>query len=96
MTLLKEITMNTLHKIVTTVVALVLFAFVTSSFLQAQPRQKPREPMLPDSTQIVKMVNELSEAVSLSEQQKEAVLKLHFEHFHQAKAGMKKEQKNHE
>ena len=88
--------MNTLHKIITTVLALVLFAFVTSSFLQAQPQQQPRGPMLPDSTQIVKMVDELAEAVSLSEKQKEEILKLHFEHFNQAKAGMKKEQKDNE
>ena len=88
--------MNKLSKIITIAVSLVLFAFLTSNLLQAQPRQERRGPMPPDSTQIVKMVDELAKAVSLSEQQKEKVLKLHFEHFNQAKAEMGKERKNHE
>ncbi|MBC8186494.1 hypothetical protein H8E88_35890 [candidate division KSB1 bacterium] len=83
-------------KIITTAVTLVLFAFLTSNLLQAQPRQERRGPMPPDSTQIVKMVDELAKAVSLSEKQKEEVLKLHFEHFSHAKAEMGKGQRNHE
>lgn len=77
-------------------VAFVFFAFVTSSLLQAQPRQERRSPMQPDSTQIVKMVDELAKAVSLSEKQKEEVLKLHFEHFNDAKGMEKKGQQNNE
>ncbi len=87
--------MNKLSKIIISAVTLVFFAFLTSSLLQAQPRQERRGPMLPDSTQIVKMVNELTKVVSLSEQQKEEVLKIHFEHFNHEKTMMEKDQKNH-
>ena len=43
-----------------------------------------RPPRIPDSTQIVEMVDDLSAELSLTLDQKEAVLDLHFSHFAEA------------
>ncbi len=59
--------------------------------LIAQPQQREkRPPMLPDSTRIVQMVDELTTTLSLSEQQKTKVSELHFTHFAEAKEKMEK------
>jgi len=82
--------MNKTSKISISVFSLLFYAFLITNHSQAQPGQQPRPPMLPDSIQIVQMVDELVNAVSLSEQHKEKVLKIHFEHFNQAKNMMEK------
>jgi hypothetical protein len=88
--------MNKVSKISLSLFSLLFYVFLISSHSLAQPGQQQRPPMLPDSTQIVKMVNELAKAVPLSDQQKEKVLKIHFEHFNQVKVEMKNEQKHHD
>jgi len=82
--------MNKLTKIITTAVSLVFFFFLTSSLLQAQPRQERRGQLLPDSTQIVKMVDEMTKTLSLTEKQKIKISELHFAHFQEVKALMEK------
>ncbi len=51
-------------------------------------RGEKRPPRLPDSEQIEQQVNELAEALSLSDQQKSEILTLHINHFNQAKTMM--------
>jgi len=55
-----------------------------SAFSQGRDEQRP--PMLPDSAQIVKRVEHLAKDLSLTEQQKETILKLHFAHFKEVKS----------
>ena len=59
-------------------------------------QQPPPPPKLPDSSQIVYMVNELSKELSLTELQKKEITQLHFEHFKVAKAMMEKNKADHE
>ena len=57
---------------------------------------QPQTPMLPDSTHIVQRVDEMAEALSLSDQQKTDILKLYFEHFGQVKEMHNVEKARHE
>ncbi len=57
-----------------------------SVFSQARDEQRP--PMLPDSAQIVRQVEHLALDLSLTKQQKENILKLHFAHFKEVKLQM--------
>ncbi|MGD9899475.1 MAG: hypothetical protein AB7T22_10165 [Calditrichaceae bacterium] len=59
-----------------------LISLIITGNLFAQ-RQGP--PALPDSAQIVKIVDELAEALTLTEEQKSAITDLHFTHFADAK-----------
>jgi len=52
--------------------------------------------MLPDSTHIKQMVEELATSLSLSAEQKEKVSELHFSHFKQVKAMIKKDKADRE
>lgn len=70
--------------------AVLFFTVFFTQLAQAQPRRDQRPPMLPDSTRIVQMVDELSENLSLSEEQKETITALHFAHFQEVKALMEK------
>ena len=63
--------------------------------LYSQPRDH-KPPMLPDSTHIVHRVDEMAKALSLSDQQKAGILKLHFEHFKMMKQMMENEKERHE
>ena len=65
---------------------------------EAQNQQKDHRnpPPVPDSTQIVKMVNELSKELSLTESQKEKISELHFTHFKEAKIMMENGKAEHE
>jgi len=59
------------------------------SFFSAFSQQGPdehRSPMLPDSAQIVRRVNHLALDLSLTEQQKENILKLYIAHFKEVNA----------
>jgi hypothetical protein len=49
-----------------------------------------RPPALPDSTQIVQIVVEMAEALSLSDEQKDKISDLHFAHFAEAEKIMSK------
>ncbi|HAB51623.1 MAG: hypothetical protein A2315_06855 [Ignavibacteria bacterium RIFOXYB2_FULL_35_12] len=79
------------------ILALVSGIFLLSANILAQPDQRPHQPPTPpDSTRIVKMVNELSTALSLSKDQKEKITRLHFAHFQEAGELMKKDKAIHE
>lgn len=77
-----------------------LIVFFTSTLTQAQQHgqhgQRQGPPPIPDSTQIIQMVNELAKELSLSEFQKTKVTELHFAHFNQAKKMMEKQQSDRE
>ncbi len=61
-----------------------LLCLLIGSNLLAQP-QRHQPPMLPDSTRIVKMIDMLTETLSLSEKQIIEISHLHFTHFAEAK-----------
>ncbi|MGD9488170.1 MAG: hypothetical protein AB7W47_09115 [Calditrichaceae bacterium] len=61
---------------------LMLISLIITGNLFAQ-RQGP--PKLPDSEQIVKMVDELAEALTLTNEQKSAITDLYMAHFEDAK-----------
>ncbi len=77
-------------------IVIVFCVFGSSGKLYSQPPQGRRPPMLPDSIHIVQRVNELANTLSLSDQQKAGILKLHFEHFGQIKQMMLKEKEHQE
>jgi len=76
----------------------VVLTFLTISLLlagslMAQPEQSEgRGPKLPDSAEITKMMDELAENLSLTEDQKSKISELHFAHFSEAKVLMEKRQ----
>ena len=81
--------------------SLILGMLLIAGNLFAQPQQRggmQGPPPLPDSVQIVKMVDELATAISLSDEQKKQVSELHFAHFEEAKELMeenKSDRENH-
>lgn len=66
-------------------IGLIAMLSFCSAFSQQGPDEH-RPPMLPDSAQIVKRVEHLAKDLSLTEQQKETILKLHFAHFKEVKS----------
>lgn len=73
--------------------------FIIAGNLFSQPPQRGRmqgPPPLPDSTQIVKMVDELATTLSLTKEQKSKILELHFAHFEEAKKLMEKNKSDRE
>ncbi len=80
------------------ILTLLLGCFILSGSLFAQPQHRQGPPPLPDSTKIVKMVDELAKKLSLKEEQKTEIEKLHHEHFAEAEqlmAGHKSEREKH-
>ena len=78
-----------------TISTALMFVFMVS-MSNAQDRPPRRPPMLPDSTQVVQMVDQMSEELSLTEAQKTQIINLQLEHFKQMKAIMKKDKAQHE
>lgn len=69
-------------KLVPAAIIFLLFTFVHSIFAQQRPQGgRPQGPPIPDSTQVVQMVDHLTEKVSLTDEQKTEMLNLHFKHF---------------
>lgn len=67
--------------------SLILGMLLIAGNLLAQPPQRggmQGPPPLPDSTQIVKMVDELAKEISLTDKQKTKVSELYFAHFEEA------------
>lgn len=67
--------------------SLILGMLLIAGNVFAQPPQRggmQGPPPLPDSAQIVQMVDELDEAISLSKEQKSKVSDLYFAHFEEA------------
>lgn len=91
--------MSKLPKTITTIFTLMLFIFFVSNTLQARPARgggQGKGPRMPDSDQIEQMVDDLAEAILLSEQQQTDVLKLYTDHFDEMKTAMESGQKDHE
>jgi hypothetical protein len=76
----------------TTIKVVFVFSFVlitAAVFAQPQGRNSNRErqgpPPVPTSEQLERMVDQLAEEISLSENQKKKILDLHIEHFNTVK-----------
>ena len=83
--------MDRRHKIYRSLLFVVLGGLLTVGSVSAQrPQDGNRPPAPPDSASITQMVDELATALSLTEDQKSAVSELHFSHFAEANALMKK------
>jgi len=81
---------NTENKLVLTFLTISL---LMAGSLMAQPEQNEnRGPKLPDSAEITKMMDELAENLSLTEDQKSKISELHFAHFSEAKVMREKRQ----
>lgn len=71
---------------------IILTALVLSiGEIYGQKPERPRPPMIPDSTQIVKMVDELTAELQLSGEQKVKISNLYFAHFKEMKVMQEKE-----
>jgi len=69
---------------------LMLFGmFLGAGSLLAQPG---RGPMLPDSTEIIKITEDLAKAINLTPEQKQKVTAIHFSHFEELKKLLEKNQ----
>lgn len=84
-----------IFKNITAVVFTGIFLFALTIRAQDDQHRQPPPPT-PDSLQIVKMVDELSATLSLSKEQKAEILKLHFDHFAEAKALMNQKETDRE
>jgi len=84
------------------IIPFMLIALFASIFAQAQrsqgPQQRPQQgpPPIPDSTQIVEIVNDLAEELTLSDEQKTTVSTLYFAHFNEAKKLMEQDKSDRE
>ena len=77
--------MNRQKKIKSRMLSLVMGSLLIAGSLFAQPAQnRNHPPMLPDSSGIVQMVDELATNLSLTDEQKVDVSKIYFAHFVEA------------
>ena len=76
--------------------SIILMLVFMVTIVNAKDRPPRRPPMLPDSTHVVQMVDQMSEELSLTEAQKTQIINLQLEHFKQMKAIMKKDKAQHE
>lgn len=77
--------MNRQQKIKSRILSLVMGSVLIAGSLFAQPAQnRNHPPMLPDSSRIVQMVDELATNLSLTDKQKGDVSKICFAHFAEA------------
>ena len=82
--------MKTIFKKKLSLLIILIISFSTGTIVNAQGHGRHQAPPpLPDSTQIVKMMDELAKELSLSASQKAKVTELHFAHFQEAKEMMK-------
>ncbi len=84
----------------TSLIFILLIAFFASTVGQAQQHDQQKRqqgpPPIPDSTQIVRMVDELAKELSLLEIQKASITKLYFAHFTEVKKMMESNKADHE
>ena len=84
--------MNTIKRFNLSIALLITAMFFLTSNLSAQQRQGQGQeqgpPPIPNETQIVKMVEDLSAELSLSETQKTEILSLYTDHFAEVKSSM--------
>ena len=78
--------MNTERKLKHGILILISGIILLYTTSWAQPGQgQHRPPMLPDSSRIVEMVDELAAEISMTKEQKEKVSTLYLAHFEEAK-----------
>ncbi len=77
-------------------IAVMLFAIISTNTIQAQHRGVQGPPKLPDSKQINKMVSELSKELSLNKDQETKISKIYFSHFDEAKKILETNRNNRE
>lgn len=70
---------------ITLIIAAMIFLTIN---LSAQQRQGQGRPQIPNESQIVKMVNDLSSELSLNGDQKTEILALYQDHFAEVKSSM--------
>jgi hypothetical protein len=80
--------MSTNKRFNLSIALLITTLFFLTNNLMAQQRQGQGPPQIPDEGQIVKMVDELSSELSLSDGQKSKILVLYKSHFAEVKALM--------
>ena len=80
--------MNTKKRFNLSIALLITALFFLTSNLSAQQRQGQGPPPIPDETQIIKMVDDLSSELSLSDGQKTEILALYQNHFAEVKSSM--------
>ncbi len=73
-----------------------VIAILTTGLAAQNIHQPPQPPMVPDSTQIIQMVNEIASALSLSATQKVQISDLYFAHFEDIKTMTSQAEKDHE
>ena len=75
--------------------AMVIMLFLNKQTLaQDQPDHRP--PMFPDSVHVVKMVDQMAEALSLSKEQKATITKMNLAHFKEMKTILDEARGDHE
>lgn len=88
-----------LRKTTNRIPSLILGFLIIAGNLNAQQRQRSEQqhpPMLPDSSRIVQMVDEMATSLALTQEQKTKVSELHMVHFAEAKKMMEKAKSAHE
>ena len=73
--------MNTIKRLSLSIALLITAMFFLTSNVAAQQRQGQGPPPIPNETQINKMVDDLSNELSLSDGQKTEILALYIDHF---------------
>ena len=73
-----------------------VIAILTTGLAAQNIHQPPQPPMVPDSTQIIQMVNEIASALSLSATQKVQISDLYFAHFEDIKTMTRQAEKDRE
>lgn len=88
--------MKTRVKLLATKLIILSAMVISIGEIYGQEPERPRPPMIPDSTQIVKMVDELTVELQLSSEQKVKISKLYFAHFKEMKAKQEANIRKHE
>lgn len=92
--------MKTKKKIITKAIGIFVILLFTSFVMNAQQRGQERmhrqHPPIPDSTQIVKIIDDLTKELSLSEEQKLKITHLFNNHFSEVRTKMKVEKQKRE
>lgn len=80
-------------EILKNIVAVTVITILTGNFATAQPGGQQGPPPLPSDKQVEKMVENLDNELSLSDEQETQVSKLYFAHFDKVEAKMKSSQR---
>ncbi len=79
-----------------TMAILTIVSTILMGSLLAQPGQRPQQPPIPDSGQIAQMVDEMTQKLSLTDDQTDTILGLYTNHFAELKSKMETDKAQHE